>query len=96
MYNFQRRESFEPPNSTPGEDRHMRSRTFLYEFNFEQLSFKTFFDALRIFGMVEPQTESISPFLYIIIFQRWESFEPPSSTPWEDRHMHSWIFLYEI
>ncbi len=51
--------------------------TFLCEIRYRT----TFFDALRIFGDVEPQTESTSPFLYIIIFQRWESFEPPSSTP---------------
>ncbi len=38
-------------------------------------------DAIRIFGSVKPQTESTFPFLYIIIFLRWESFEPPSSTP---------------
>ncbi len=37
-------------------------------------------DAMRIFGSVEPQTESTFPFLYIIIFQKWESFEYPSST----------------
>ncbi len=35
---------------------------------------------MRIFGSVEPQTESIYPFLYIIIFQRWVSLEPPSFT----------------
>ncbi len=34
---------------------------------------------MRIFGGVEPQTESTSPFLYIIIFQKWESFKSPSS-----------------
>ncbi len=39
-----------------------------------------FFDATRIFGGIEPQTESASPFLYIIIFQRWESLETLSST----------------
>ncbi len=50
---------------------------FCTKFNFEQLLFKAFFDAMRVFGVVEAQTESISPFLYIIIFQRWESFEPP-------------------
>ncbi len=34
---------------------------------------------MRIFGSIEQQTESTFPFLYIIIFQRWESFEHPSS-----------------
>ncbi len=41
---------------------------FCTKFNFEQLLFKAFFDAMRIFGGVEPQTEFTSPFLYIIIF----------------------------
>ncbi len=36
---------------------------------------------MRIFGDVEAQTESTFPFLYVIIFQRWISFESPSSTP---------------
>ncbi len=41
---------------------------FCTKFNFEQLIFKVFFDPMRIFGSVEPQTESTFPFLYIIIF----------------------------
>ncbi len=36
---------------------------------------------MRIFGSVESQTVSTFPFLYIIILQRWESFEPPSYPP---------------
>ncbi len=71
MYNCQRWESFEHPSSTPVVDRHMRWQTFCMKFNFEQLFFKAFFDAMRIFGGVEPQTECTSPFLYVIIFQRW-------------------------
>ncbi len=51
---------------------------------------------MRIFGGVEAQTESTSPFLYIFMFQRWVSFEPPSSIPGTDRHMRSLTFLYEI
>ncbi len=74
-------ESFEPPSSTLRGDRHMRSRTFFVrKFNFEQLLFKAFFDLTRIFGSVKHQTGPTFPFLYIIIFQRGESFEPPSST----------------
>ncbi len=42
------------------------------------------------------QTESTFPFLYIIIFQRWESFEPLSSTLGGDRHMRLRTFLYKI
>ncbi len=41
-------------------------------------------------------TESTFLFLYIIILQRGDSFDPPSSTLTEDRHMRSWTFLYEI
>ncbi len=61
-----------------------------------QCLFEAFSHIMRIFGHVQPQSESTFPFLYIIIFQRWESFEPPSSTLWGDRHMRSWTFLYEI
>ncbi len=53
-------------------------------------------DSMHIFGGVEPQTESTSLFLYIIIFQRWESFEPPSSTPREDKQMHSRTFCVKF
>ncbi len=35
---------------------------------------------MHIFGSIVSQTESTSPFLYIIIFQRQVFFEPPSST----------------
>ncbi len=48
---------------------------FRMKFNFEQLLFKAFFDATRIFGSVEPQTEFTSPFLHMIIFQKWEYFD---------------------
>ncbi len=51
------------------------------KFNAEQLLFELFSHIVRIFGSIEPQTESSFPFLYIIIFQRiMQSFEPPSST----------------
>ncbi len=53
---------------------------FCTKFNFERFLFKTFFDAMRIFGGIELQTEATFPFLYIIIFHKWESFEPPGST----------------
>ncbi len=36
--------------------------------------------------------ESTYPFLYIIIFQTWETFEPSSSTPVVDGHISSWNF----
>ncbi len=49
-------------------------RLFCTKFNAKQLLFQSFFYVMRIFGSVEPQTESTLPFLYLIIFQRWESF----------------------
>ncbi len=58
--------------------------------------FQFFFDAMFIFGIVEPQCESTFPFFYIVIFQRWVSFKPPCSTLVGDRHMRSRTFLYEI
>ncbi len=69
---------------------------FCSKFNMEKHLFEPFFDAMRIFGSVEPQSESTFPFFYITIFQRWVYFEPPSSTLGGDRHMRSWTFLYEI
>ncbi len=44
---------------------------------------------MRIFGNVEPLSESTSSFECIIIFQKWQSLEIPISTPGEDRHTHS-------
>ncbi len=76
---FQRYESFEPPSSTLGGHRPICSQTSL-KFNAAQLLFQTVFNAMRIFGSVELQTEFTFLFLYIIVFQRWESFKPPSST----------------
>ncbi len=51
------------------------------EFNAHQLSFEAFSHIMRISGSVQPQSESTFPFFYIIIFQRWEFFKTPSSTP---------------
>ncbi len=51
---------------------------------------------MRIFGCAESQTESTFPFFYLIIIQRWESFEPPSSTLGGDRRMPLRTFLFEI
>ncbi len=74
----------------------MCSGTFCTKFNREQLLSEASFDAMRIFGNVVPQTVSTFPFLYIIIFQRGESFDPPSSTFEGDRHMRSRTFSYKI
>ncbi len=45
-----------------------RRGQFYKKFNFEQLLFEPFFDVMRIFGSIEPQSESNFPFLYIIRF----------------------------
>ncbi len=73
------------------------------KFNGEQLLFEYLFDAMCIFGSVEPETESTFPFLYIIIFQKWESSspliefrtKPPSCALGGDKHTPSQTFLYE-
>ncbi len=96
---FQRWESFTPTSSTMGgwgEIDTCARGLFCTKFNFEQLLFKALFDAMRIFGSIEAQTESTSPFLYIIIFQRWVSVGPPSSTLRGDRHKNLQTSLYEI
>ncbi len=51
---------------------------------------------MRIFGSIEFYIECILPFLYIIRFQTYWSFEPRSSTQGEDRHTGLWTFLDEI
>ncbi len=50
----------------------------------------------KILAFVETYSESTSPILYIIIFQKCQSLEPPSSTPGEDKHMHPLTFSYGI
>ncbi len=54
-----------------------------------------------IFGSIEPYNECILPFQYNIIFQPYQSFEPPNSTTGEgggcgSRHIRFRTFLYEI
>ncbi len=39
---------------------------------------KLFFHIIGIFGIVEPKSQFIFLFPYIIIFQTWQSFEPPA------------------
>ncbi len=51
---FQPYQSFEPPSSTTGGDRHMHSRTLRTKFNSEQLLFEDFLVVMRIFGSVQP------------------------------------------
>ncbi len=66
------------------------------DFQTEQLLFEAFHHILRIFGSIEPLSKTTFPFLYIIIFQRWQSLESLSSTPGEHRHMSPLTFLYRI
>ncbi len=58
-------ESFTSLSSTPGEIDICTRKLFCTKFNFEQL--KAFFDAMRIFGCVKPQTESTFPFWILVI-----------------------------
>ncbi len=49
---------------------------FCMEFNAQQLLFEPFLDIMRIFGSVEPSSESTFPLFFIIIFQTHQSLEP--------------------
>ncbi len=51
---------------------------------------------MRIFGSVEPQSESNLLLLYSLRFQAYLIFETPGSTRGGDRHMRSQTVLYEI
>ncbi len=51
-------------------------RLFYTAFNAQQLLFEAFSHITCVFGSVEPWSESTFPFLYIIIFQRWQSLDP--------------------
>ncbi len=51
---------------------------------------------MRIFGSVQQQSESTSPFLNIIIFQKMVIFGAHYLHYGEDRHMRSLTFLYRI
>ncbi len=92
---FQLYQSFKRLNSTRwGADRHTRSRIFPYKIQFWTTFIWTFFfDAMGIFGSVEPLIESTFPFFYIII---WYLSSPLTPLWVGDRHIHSRTFLYEI
>ncbi len=75
----------------------MRPLTFFFKkFNTEQFLFEEFPHIMYIFGSVEPQSQSIFQFLYIKIFQRWQSFEPPSYTQREIDKCALSRFLFRI
>ncbi len=75
----------EPWSSTCEGDRHMPSQTFCTKFNSEQFLIAPFFDIMLIFGIVEPGSESSSPFLYIIRFRTYWPLEPPGHW-WRERN----------
>ncbi len=93
---YQRCVSFEPPSSTLGEDRHMRSRTFLYEIQFRITFFWTFFWYDGYFWQHRAPKWIYFSFFYIKYFKNAYISSPLSPLWWEIRHMHSWTFLYEI
>ncbi len=67
---------------------------FCTKFNSKQLLFEPFFDVMRIFGGIEPQSESDFPYLYKI--SNTLIFGTPSSTRGEDKHMRLRTFWYKI
>ncbi len=66
------------------------------QFNAQQFLYGTFLDIMHIFGSVKPLCESVFPFLYIIIFQIWQSLEPLAPLPGGDRHVRPLTFLFAI
>ncbi len=73
----------------------MRQPSFCMKFSAEQLLFESFFDTIGIFCSVH-QSESTFQFQYIIIYQKWQSLEHPSSIPAGGRGMRPLRFLQEI
>ncbi len=58
-----------------------------------KLLFEGFFDIMRIFGSIPPESESTFPFQYNIIFETYQYFESHNSTPGGDRHVRPLTFL---
>ncbi len=82
---FETYKFFEPTNSTPGGDRYGTQWHFRMKFNSEPLSFKQLFDIIGSFRSVQPESESMFPFQYNIIFKTYQSFETSSSVPGGDK-----------
>ncbi len=72
---------FRTPVSTLGGDRHWRPLTLLYRIQCSITFIVSIFGYNTYFSSVEPQSKSTTSFLYIIIFHRWQSLAPSSSTP---------------
>ncbi len=69
---------------------------FCAKFDSKQLLFEQFFDIIGNFSSVQSENEPTFPFQYSIIFETYQSFKTPSSTPGGDRHVRPLTFLYEI
>ncbi len=93
---FRKLPSLETPSSPLARGRHMHPSIFCMKLNVQVLLFEAFSNRIRIFGTILPSCESTLPFLYILIFQKWLSLEPPSSPLAGDRHIRSLTFWHEI
>ncbi len=69
---------------------------FCTKFNSKQPLVEQCFDIIGNFGSIQPEKESIFLFQYNIIFETYQFFEPPSSTPGGDRHEYPLTFLYKM
>ncbi len=69
LLRFQKYRCCSPPGSTREEDKTCAYGLFYTKFIFKQLLFKAFFDVMHIFGGIEPQTESTSPFRTLLFFK---------------------------
>ncbi len=93
---FETYQFLEPRNSSPRGDRHVRPLTYIQKFNSEQFLFEQFFYIICNFGSVEPSSEPIFPFQHIIIFQKWQSFGPRSSSPGGDTHVRPLTYVQKF
>ncbi len=78
MYNFQRWDSFEPLAPLQGKIDICVRGLFCTKFKFEQLLFKVFFDAMRIFAASRPKLNLLPRFCTLLFFK---DGYPSSLTP---------------
>ncbi len=74
----------------------MRLLIFLYRMQRTATFIRRIFGYNAYFCSIQPQTESTSPFLNIIIFQKMAIFGAPSSTLGGNRRMRALTFLCGI
>ncbi len=72
---------------------HMSPLTFCKKFNAHKFFFERFFDIMRIFGSIPPESESTFPFQFNIIFETYQFLEIHSSSPGGDRQMRLLTFV---